>query len=71
MNFCMIKVSDLVLVNDKGEVIVGRAHHPVNSPAFAIHSKTQKARQGLNAACHANSVYGQAFTPFACLIEMI
>ncbi|CRG87017.1 Meiotically up-regulated gene 14 protein [Talaromyces islandicus] len=71
MHFSMIKVSDLVLVNEKGEVIQGGAQHPINSPAFAIHSEIHKARRDLNAACHAHSVYGKAFSCFARPLEMI
>lgn len=71
MHFSMIKVSDLVLVNEKGEVIQGGAQHPINGPAFAIHSEIHKARPDLNAACHAHSVYGKAFSCFARPLEMI
>ncbi|GAM37290.1 aldolase [Talaromyces pinophilus] len=71
MHFSMIKVSDLVLVNENGEVIPGGAQHPINGPAFAIHSEIHKARPDLNAACHAHSVYGKAFSCFGRPIEMI
>ncbi|PYI01404.1 aldolase [Aspergillus sclerotiicarbonarius CBS 121057] len=71
MHFSMIRVSDLVLVNEKGEVLPGGAQHPINGPAFAIHSEIHKARPDLNAACHAHSVYGKAFSCFARPIEML
>ncbi|PYH32267.1 aldolase [Aspergillus neoniger CBS 115656] len=71
MHFSMIKVSDLVLVNGNGEVLPGGAQHPINGPAFAIHSEIHKARPDLNAACHAHSVYGKAFSCFARPIEML
>ncbi|GAQ46717.1 aldolase [Aspergillus niger] len=71
MHFSMIKVSDLVLVNENGEVLPGGAQHPINGPAFAIHSEIHKARPDLNAACHAHSVYGKAFSCFARPIEML
>ena len=71
MHFSMIKVSDLVLVNEKGEVLPGGAQHAINGPAFAIHSEIHKARPDLVAACHAHSVYGKAFSCFGRPIEMI
>ena len=60
-----MKVSDLVLVDEDG------AQSPINGPAFAIHSEIHKARPDLNAACHAHSVYGKAFSAFGRPIEML
>jgi len=71
MHFSQIKVSDLVLVSEKGEVIPGGAQAAINGPAFAIHSEIHKARPDLNAACHAHSVYGKAFSCFGRPIEML
>src|SRR5215470_16956680 len=42
MHFGQIKVSDLVLVNHKGEVVQGE--YLVNAAAFAIHSAVHSAR---------------------------
>jgi len=42
MPFSQIRVSDLILVNDQGEVVDGR--HPVNAAAFAINSQVHAAR---------------------------
>ncbi|KAJ6088645.1 arad-like aldolase/epimerase [Penicillium sp. IBT 16267x] len=64
-------VSDLVLVNESGEVLPGGAQHPINGPAFAIHSEIHKARPDLNAACHAHSIYGKAFSCYGRPIEML
>ncbi|KAJ5525920.1 class II aldolase/adducin N-terminal [Penicillium frequentans] len=71
MHFSMISVSDLVLVNESGEVLPGGAQHPINGPAFAIHSEIHKARPDLNAACHAHSIYGKAFSCYGRPIEML
>ena len=49
----------------------GGAQSPINGPAFAIHSEIHKARPDLNAACHAHSVYGKAFSCFGRPIEML
>lgn len=69
MHFSQIKVSDLVEVNEKGEVQPGGAQMAINGPAFAIHSEIHKARPDLDAACHAHSVYGKAFSCFGRVIE--
>lgn len=68
-HFSQIRVSDLVLVDEKGNVLPGGAQLPINGPAFAIHSEIHKARPDVNAACHAHSVYGKAFSTFARPIE--
>ncbi|KAI0597807.1 class II aldolase/adducin N-terminal [Biscogniauxia sp. FL1348] len=70
-HFSQIRVSDLVLVNEKGEVLPDGAQSAINGPAFAIHSEIHKARPDLNAACHAHSVYGKAFSCFGRPIEML
>lgn len=70
-HFSQIRVSDLVLVDDEGRVLPGGAQLPINGPAFAIHSEIHKARPDLNAACHAHSVYGKAFSTFGRVIEPI
>lgn len=68
-HFSQIRVSDLVLVDENGSVLPGGAQLPINGPAFAIHSEIHKARPDVNAACHAHSVYGKAFSTFGRVIE--
>ena len=58
--FGQIRVSDLILVDEAGEVIEG--HHPVNTAAFAIHSRIHAARPEVVAAAHAHSLYGKAWS---------
>ena len=60
MYFGHIKVSDLILVNHKGEVVEG--DKPVNAAAFAIHSQVHQARPDAIAAAHAHSLYGKAWS---------
>ena len=60
MYFGHIKVSDLILVNHKGEVVEG--DKPVNAAAFAIHSQIHQARPDAIAAAHAHSLYGKAWS---------
>jgi ribulose-5-phosphate 4-epimerase/fuculose-1-phosphate aldolase len=60
MSFKQIKVKDLILVNDHGEVVEGS--WPVNAAAFAIHSQVHAARPDVVAAAHAHSVYGKTWS---------
>ena len=60
MSFKQIKVKDLILVNDHGEVVEGT--WPVNAAAFAIHSQVHAARPDVVAAAHAHSVYGKTWS---------
>ena len=54
-HFATISVSDLILVNEEGEVVVGE--ETINAAAFAIHSEIHKARPDVHAACHAHSEF--------------
>ncbi|HZJ27364.1 MAG TPA: class II aldolase/adducin family protein [Acidimicrobiia bacterium] len=69
MNFKQISVSDLLLVNDRGEVVEG--DHRVNTAAFAIHSQIHAARPDVIAAAHAHSVHGKAFSALGRLLDPI
>jgi ribulose-5-phosphate 4-epimerase/fuculose-1-phosphate aldolase len=60
MNFKQIRVKDLLLVNERGDVVHG--DWPVNAAAFAIHSQVHAARPDVVAAAHAHSVYGKAWS---------
>jgi ribulose-5-phosphate 4-epimerase/fuculose-1-phosphate aldolase len=60
MSFKQIRVKDLILVNDQGEVIVG--DWPVNAAAFAIHSQIHAARPDVVSAAHSHSVHGKAWS---------
>ncbi|EHY58130.1 hypothetical protein HRR83_005008 [Exophiala dermatitidis] len=69
MHFSQICVSDLILVNEDGDVVIG--DEPINAAAFAIHSEIHKARPDVDAACHAHSVYGKAFSVFGRELDMM
>src|SRR5581483_9301666 len=60
MHFGHIRVSDLILVNDQGEVVQGE--YAVNAAAFAIHSQVHAARPDVVAAAHAHSPYGKSWS---------
>ena len=69
MPFAHIRVSDLILVNDHGDVVDGR--YPVNAAAFAIHSQVHQARPDVVAAAHSHSVHGKAFSALGMTLEPI
>jgi ribulose-5-phosphate 4-epimerase/fuculose-1-phosphate aldolase len=60
VHFSRIKVSDLLLVNSKGETVVG--DRPLNKAAFAIHAAIHEAHPHLVAAAHTHSTYGKAWS---------
>ncbi len=69
MHFGHIRVSDLILVDDRGTVVEGDA--PVNTAAFVIHSQVHAARPDVVAAAHAHSVHGKAFSALGRLLDPI
>jgi ribulose-5-phosphate 4-epimerase/fuculose-1-phosphate aldolase len=69
VDFSQVRVSDLVLVNDKGEVVEGNM--PVNAAAFAIHSQVHAARPDCVAAAHAHSMYGKSWSALGRLLDPI
>ena len=69
MSFGHVRVSDLILVNHKGEVVEGE--YPVNRAAFVIHAAIHQARPDVIAAAHAHSVYGKAFSSLAKTLDPI
>lgn len=70
-HFNLIQVSDLVHINNKGEILPDGNQHPVNSAGFLIHRALHESRPDINAACHAHSVYGKAWSTFGKPIEML
>jgi ribulose-5-phosphate 4-epimerase/fuculose-1-phosphate aldolase len=67
MYFGHIRVSDLLLVNHKGEVVQGS--RPLNTAAFAIHSQIHHARPDVIAAAHAHSLYGKTWATLGRLLD--
>jgi ribulose-5-phosphate 4-epimerase/fuculose-1-phosphate aldolase len=68
-HFKRIRVKDLILVNDRGDVVQGT--WPVNRAAFAIHSQIHAARPEVVAAAHAHSTYGKAWSSLHRLLDPI
>ncbi|WP_372588136.1 class II aldolase/adducin family protein [Mycobacteroides abscessus] len=69
LSFKHIRVSDLILVNQHGDVVEGK--YPVNQAAFAIHSQLHQARPDVVAAAHSHSVHGRALSTLGQLLEPI
>ena len=59
-SFKQMKVSDLLRVNHKGEVVEGEGL--LNGAAFTIHAAIHMARPNAVAAAHSHSVYGKAWS---------
>ena len=69
VHFGHIRVSDLLLVNDKGDVVEG--DRPVNTAAFVIHSQVHAARPDVVSAAHAHSIYGKSWSALGRLLDPI
>lgn len=69
MHFSQVRASDLICVNEQGEVVEG--HYPVNTAAFAIHSQVHQARPDVAAAAHSHSVHGKALSALGVELEPI
>ncbi len=63
LSFRQMKMSDLILVNEEGQVVAGK-HPQLNKAAFAIHAAIHKARPDVIAAAHSHSIYGKTFSTF-------
>jgi ribulose-5-phosphate 4-epimerase/fuculose-1-phosphate aldolase len=67
MPFRHIRVSDLIRIDHKGDVVEGDAL--VNTAAFAIHSQVHAARPDVVAAAHAHSLHGKAWSSLGRLLD--
>ncbi|GKZ36927.1 hypothetical protein AbraIFM66950_008192 [Aspergillus brasiliensis] len=71
LHFGLVKVSDLILLNHSGEPVGGNLSRPANAAGFQIHGALHKMYPHVNAACHAHSKYGKAWSTFAKPLDMI
>lgn len=71
IHFSLLKASDMVRVDEDGNLVGGNTSAPINAAGFAIHSALHKARPDINAACHTHSKYGKAYSAFGKPLEMI
>ncbi len=67
MSFSHIRASDLIRVNEQGEVVEGEGG--VNTAAFAIHSAVHAARPDVIAAAHSHSIYGKSWSSLGRLLD--
>jgi ribulose-5-phosphate 4-epimerase/fuculose-1-phosphate aldolase len=59
--FSLIKSSDLILVDSKGEVIDGGECRLLNTAAYMIHHAVHEARPDVMCAAHSHSIYGRTY----------
>lgn len=71
VHFSRIKVSDLLLLDERGKVVHGNLR--TNKAAFSIHSTIHDARPDVTAVAHAHSLHGRAWSalsrPLAPIIQ--
>ncbi len=68
-SFKQMTVSDLILVNPDGDVVVGTK--PVNAAAYAIHHAIHEARPEVTCAVHTHTIYGKAFAATDLPLKMV
>ena len=61
VSFRLMKRSDLIRVNDKGEIIDSGDVRLLNTAAYMIHHAVHDARPDVVCAAHSHSIYGRAF----------
>lgn len=71
VSFSLMKKSDLIRVNAKGEVIDGGAVRLLNTAAYMIHHAVHEARPDVNAAAHSHTIYGRAFCTLGRTLDTI
>ncbi|MDT8860723.1 class II aldolase/adducin family protein [Alkalihalobacillus sp. MEB130] len=69
VHFSLIKTSDLVLVDENGEVVEGKGQ--VNKAALAIHTPIHQARPDVVAAAHTHGIYGKTWSTLGRLLDPI
>ncbi|KAM7223177.1 meiotically up-regulated gene 14 protein [Rhypophila decipiens] len=71
VHFGLLKASDMILVNLRGQIVGGNRSRPANTAGFLIHGAIHEARPDVHAACHAHSRYGRAFSALGKRLDMI
>ena len=69
VSFKQVKLSELLLVNHKGEVLEGSGL--LNGAAFTIHSHIHRARPDVIAAAHSHSIYGKSWAALGRRLDPI
>jgi ribulose-5-phosphate 4-epimerase/fuculose-1-phosphate aldolase len=63
------RVSDLLLVNHDGDVVIG--NRPVNQAGFQIHSAIHRARPEVIGVAHSHSTYGKAWSTLGRTLDAL
>ena len=75
VHFGLLKASDMVLLSDGaddgGKVLAGNRSRPANAAGWLIHAALHRKRRDVNAACHAHTHYGKAWSASGRRLEMI
>ncbi|MEV2194878.1 class II aldolase/adducin family protein [Streptomyces phaeochromogenes] len=69
VHFSKIRVSDLLLIDEQGQVVEGDRR--TNKAAFWIHSSIHHARPDVVAVAHAHTIHGRAFASLNKLLDPI
>jgi len=69
--FSLMKASDLILVDAKGDVIDGGECRLLNTAAYMIHHAVHSARPDVMAAAHSHSIYGRTFCSLGRKLDTI
>lgn len=69
VHFSQIKVSDLLLLDERGKVVHGTRR--TNKAAFSIHSTIHEARRDVVAVAHAHSLHGRAWSALSRPLDPI
>ncbi|KAI4804950.1 arad-like aldolase/epimerase, partial [Aureobasidium sp. EXF-8845] len=71
VHFSMMRVSDLICLDMRGDVVDGNRSVPANAAGVSIHTACHLARPDAHAICHAHSLYGKAWASFGRELDMI
>lgn len=71
-HFSLLNASDMVCVRiSDGEIVGGNRTRPINNPGYYIHSAVHRAREDVDAICHAHTIAGRAWCVFGEPLDMI
>ncbi|KAH0289107.1 putative aldolase [Aureobasidium namibiae CBS 147.97] len=71
VHFSMMKVSGLICLDMRGNIVDGNRSVPANAAGVSIHTACHLARPDAHAICHAHSLYGKAWASFGRELDMI
>lgn len=69
--FKLMRRSDLILVNGRGEVVGGGPNRLLDREAYAMHRAVHEARPEVHCVAHAHSLYGSTFSSLGRPLRML